>query len=60
MFRLTKFRDYSSTIGNCFSHNLTNCPLSLSHSLYAVLDKMILIEHSFILLLPSFRGLTID
>ncbi len=58
MFRLTKFRHYSSTIGNCFCHNLTNRPLPLSHRLYTVLDKMISIEHDFIPLFSSCRKLT--
>jgi len=58
MFRLTKFRHYPSTIGNCFCHNLTNRPLPLSHSLYTVLDKMILIKHDFIPLFSSCRELS--
>jgi len=59
MFRLTKLRHHPNAIGNRFCHNLANCPLTLSDSIHTVLDKMIFIEHDFILFLPWFMERTL-
>ena len=49
MFGLTKLRDHSYAIGDCFCHNLTNCRRTVTDSIYAVLNKMIPTEHDCIL-----------